>query len=40
MAVPKFDELCTPVIQALQKLGGSGSVSEIEEKVAEILKLS
>jgi restriction system protein len=40
MAVPTYDNLYNPLIQALKQLGGSGSVSEIEEKVAEILKLS
>jgi restriction system protein len=40
MAVPTYDNLYNPLIQALRELGGSGSVSEIEEKVAKILKLS
>ena len=40
MAIPKHDDLYNPVIQALHILGGSGSVSEIEEKVIEILHLS
>jgi len=40
MAVPTYDNLYNPLIQALKELGGSGSVSEIEEKVAEILNLS
>ena len=40
MAVPTYDNLYDSVIQALRELGGSGSVSEIEEKVALILKLS
>jgi restriction system protein len=40
MAVPTYDNLYNSLIQALKQLGGSGSVSEIEEKVAEILKLS
>lgn len=40
MAVPTYDSLYNTLIQALRELGGSGSVSEIEEKVAEILKLS
>src|SRR3989344_7636598 len=38
--VPKYDELYNPVLKALRDLGGSGSISEIEERVAEILKLS
>lgn len=40
MAIPTYDELFNPLIQALHELGGSGAVSEIDEKVAEILKLS
>src|SRR5579864_7371629 len=34
--VPKFDELIDPTLQALKKLGGSGSIDEI---VLEIVKL-
>lgn len=40
MAVPKYDELFNPVLHALQSLGGSGSVSEIEDRVTEILRLT
>ncbi len=40
MTVPTYDNLFNPVIQALHELGGSGAVSEIDEKVAEILRLS
>lgn len=40
MAVPKYDELYNPLLQALHELGGSASVSEMEEKVADILKLT
>ena len=40
MAVPTYDNLFNPVIKAMHELGGSASVSEIEEKVAEILKLT
>ena len=36
----KYDQLFKPTIEALKQLGGSGSVSEIEEKVIEILNLS
>jgi restriction system protein len=35
-AVPKFDELIDPTLQALKRLGGSGSIDEI---VLEIVKL-
>jgi restriction system protein len=40
MAVPTFDKLFNPTIKALNDLGGSGSVSEIDDKVAEVLGLS
>lgn len=40
MTIPTFDDLFNPVIKALHALGGSGSVREIEEKVADILQLS
>ncbi len=36
----KYDELFNPTLTALQNLGGSGSVEEMEEQVATILKLS
>jgi restriction system protein len=38
--VPRYDQLMNPVIQALRKLGGSGSIDEIYEKIVEALKLS
>jgi len=34
--IPTFDELIIPTVQALLKLGGSGSVEEINNKVYEI----
>jgi restriction system protein len=40
MAVPKYDDLFNPLLKALHELGGSSSVVEMEEKVADILKLS
>lgn len=40
MELPKYDDFFNPVLKALQELGGSGSVSEIDKKVAEILQLS
>lgn len=40
MPVPKYDDLFNPLLKALHTLGGSASVVETEEKVAEILKLS
>jgi restriction system protein len=36
----KYDDLFNPTLTALHKLGGSGSVNEIEEQVIQILKLS
>lgn len=36
----KYDDLFNPTLKALKNLGGSGSVSEIEEKVIEILNLT
>jgi len=40
MAVPKFDELMNPALEALRQLGGSASIAELEEAVAKILGLS
>ena len=40
MSVPTYDELFNPLLTALYQLGDSGSNSEIEEKVAEILNLT
>lgn len=37
--VPTFDELMNPLLKAIRDLGGSGSVDEIYEKVAENLQL-
>ncbi len=37
--VPSYDELMNPLLKALQDLGGSGSVDEIYEKVAENLNI-
>jgi restriction system protein len=36
----KYDELFNPTLTALHTLGGSGSIEEIEEQVAIILKLT
>jgi len=36
----KYDDLFNPTLSALHKLGGSGSIEEIEEQVAVILKLT
>lgn len=40
MTVPKYDDLFDSVLKALQNLGGSGSVSEIEDQVVSILHLT
>lgn len=40
LTVPSFDELLVPVVKALIKLGGSGSVEEINNLVYEIAKIS
>lgn len=37
--VPSFDQLMAPMFHALKKLGGSGSISEIDETVGEMLEL-
>jgi restriction system protein len=38
--LPTFDELFIPTIQALSKLGGSGTIEEINNQVYEITNLS
>lgn len=40
MAVPKFYDMYDALLKALHELGGSASITEQEEKVGEILKLS
>lgn len=40
MTVPKYDELMNPALQALHNLGGSSSISEMEDEVIKILNLS
>ncbi len=40
MAVPFFEDMMNPTLQALKELGGEGHIDEIEEKVAKILELS
>jgi hypothetical protein len=37
--VPTFDELMVPLFRALRDLGGSASISEIDDKVGELLQL-
>jgi len=38
--IPTFDTLMNPVIQALKNLGGSGTIEEVNNRVAEIAGLS
>jgi restriction system protein len=40
MAVPKYDDLFDPLLQALHGLGSSASVAELEDRVAAFLGLS
>ena len=37
--IPKYHELFNPVLKALRELGGSATISEIEDRVAKILDL-
>jgi len=40
MSIPKFDDLFNPVLEALKKLGGSASISELDEEVTKNLHLT
>lgn len=40
MAVPRFYELFNPLLQALKTLGGSASISELDDEVTQRLQLS
>ena len=40
MPIPKYDDLFTPLLQAMHNLGGSASIAEQEDEVAAILKLT
>lgn len=40
MAVPKYDDLFTPLLKAIHKLGSSASISEQEDEVASTLGLT
>jgi restriction system protein len=39
-ALPSFDELMIPTVKAIQELGGSGSIDEINAKVYAIAEIS
>lgn len=38
--IPTFDQMMNPLLQALEDLGGSGTIEELDNKVAEIMDLS
>jgi restriction system protein len=40
MAVPKFNDLFNPLLAALHNLGSSASIPELEQSIAQILKLT
>lgn len=40
MKMPTYDEMMNPLLEALNLLGGSGNINEINEKVFEIMNLS
>lgn len=40
MTVPKFDDLFNPLLTALMVLGGSASIRELEDEVAQALDIS
>src|SRR4029453_3158824 len=40
MPVPTYDGLFNPLLHAMRELGGSASVAEQEDKVAQLLNLS
>src|SRR5882724_1491376 len=40
MAIPQYDDLMDPTLKALKSLGGRAHIRDIEQKVAEMLKLS
>lgn len=40
MVIPKYDGLFNPLLEAIKELGGSASIAELEEEVAQNLHLS
>lgn len=40
MAVPKYDLLFNPLLDSLRELGGSASINELEQQIAQRLNLS
>jgi len=40
LKIPTYDALMSPLVQAIKSLGGSGTIEEINNKVAEIARLT
>src|SRR5438067_6475932 len=40
MPIPKFDELFNPLLEAIKKLGGSASITELDEEATKSLHLT
>jgi restriction system protein len=40
MAIPQFDGLFNTLLEAIKKLGGSASIAELNEEVAQNLHLT
>ena len=40
LKIPTYDSMMNPLLEALRSLGGSGTIEEIDGKVAEIMNLS
>jgi len=40
MSIPKYDELFNSLLEAMKKLGGSASVSELNEEITKSLNLT
>jgi restriction system protein len=40
MSIPKFDDLFNPLLETMKKLGGSASVSELNDEVTKCLNLT
>ena len=40
LKIPIYDSMMNPLLEALRGLGGSGTIEENDEKVAEIMNLS
>ena len=40
MPIPKFEELFNPLLESIRELGGSASISELEDHLAQQLSLT